>query len=73
MSRPKHKAKEPVILRQRVIKNGNVSLYLAIYVNGNRSYEYLKLYLVPERTPQDKIANKETLRLANAVGKGAAV
>ena len=59
--------KEPIRLRRRVIKNGNTSLYLDIYVNGRRSYEYLKLYLVPEHNAQDKKKNRETLQLAEAI------
>lgn len=47
--------------------SGNTTLYLDIYINGVRSYEYLKLYLVPERTRADKEKNKETLRLADAI------
>ena len=46
---------------------GNYSLYLDIYLNGQRSYEYLKLYLIPERTRADKEKNKETMRLADAI------
>ena len=61
------KTKEPIRLRRRVIKNGNTSLYLDIYVNGRRSYEYLKLYLIPERNAQDKQKNRETLQLAEAI------
>lgn len=61
------KTKEPIRLRRRVIKNGNTSLYLDIYVNGRRSYEYLKLYLVPERNTKDKERNRETLQLAEAI------
>lgn len=61
------KAKEPVRLRERAIKNGNRSLYLDFYINGERSYEYLHLYLIPERTKEDKKANEETLSLANAI------
>lgn len=61
------KIKEPIRLRRRVIKNGNTSLYLDIYVNGRRAYEYLKLYLVPERNAQDKQKNRETLQLAEAI------
>jgi len=43
------KLKEPVRLRKKKLKDGNRSLYLDIYSNGIRKYEYLKLYLVPER------------------------
>lgn len=61
------KSKEPIRLRKRMLKTGNTSLYLDIYINGKRSYEYLNLYLVPEKTRADREKNKETLRLADAV------
>ena len=63
----KKKNKEPIKLRSREIKNGSRSLYLDIYIDGKRTYEYLKLYLVPERTKQDKEANKQTMQLAEAI------
>lgn len=60
--------KDPVKLRRRKQKGAvNTSLYLDIYVDGRRTYEYLKLYLVPEKTRADKEKNKETLRFAEAV------
>lgn len=43
------KSKEPIRLRQRKTSKGLTSLYLDIYLNGKRSYEYLKLYLVRKR------------------------
>lgn len=61
------KNKEPVRLRQKQLKNGNVSLYLDIYIDGIRDYEFLKLYLVKERTKQDREINKQTLQLANSI------
>ncbi len=61
------KAKEPVRLRQKKLANGNVSLYLDIYVDGQRHYEFLKLYLIPEESRDDKAANKQTLSLANTI------
>lgn len=63
----KKESKEPVRLRMKEISKGNQSLYLDIYVGGKRSYEFLKLYLVPEKTRADKSKNQETLRLANAI------
>ena len=43
------KAKEPIKLRGRKMKSGRTSLYLDIYIRGQRTYEYLNLYLVPEK------------------------
>lgn len=60
-------SKEPIKLRKRKTKSGNTSLYLDIYLNGERTYEYLKLYLIPERTRADKDKNRETLQLAEAI------
>lgn len=59
--------KEPVRLRERVLANGNVSLYLDIIRNGKRSKEYLKLYLVDPKTAADRRLNKETLATAQAI------
>ena len=55
-----------VKLRRRTTKDGGASLYLEIAENGNRTYEFLRLYLVPERTRIDRIRNAETLRTAEA-------
>jgi integrase len=60
----KIKTKEPVRLRRKKLANGNESLYLDIYSNGIRQYEFLRLYLVPEKNMAAKIQNKESLRLA---------
>lgn len=59
--------KEPVKIRFRELKNGNTSIYLDIYVNGVREYEFLNIYLRPEKERADRLWNKEQLRLANAV------
>ena len=59
--------KEPVRLREKKLANGVRSLYLDIYVNGKRSYEFLKLYLIPETNPQAKMQNETTLRAANTI------
>lgn len=61
------KAKEPIRLRSKALANGNQSLYLDIYKEGKRSYEFLKLYLIPEATPIDKTSNEATLKLAEAI------
>lgn len=63
----KKQPKEPIRIRQKALKNGGTSLYLDIYRNGNRHYEFLKLYLIPEKTKADKEANKQTMQLANSI------
>lgn len=60
-------ANEPVKLRKRKTRTGLYSLYLDTYVNGKRTYEYLRLYLVPEKTREDKRKNKETIQLAETI------
>lgn len=59
--------KEPVRLRQKRIKNGGYSLYLDIYWNGKRSYDFLKLYLNPPTDDLAIIENKTTLELAKQI------
>jgi len=61
------KVKEPIKIRFKKLANGNKSIYLDCYIDGRREYEFLKLYLVPERTSAEKAANEETLRLANSI------
>ena len=60
-------SKDPIKLRRRKLKNGNVSLYLDLCIDNRREYEFLKLYLVPERTKADRDKNKETLALAETI------
>lgn len=69
MARPKkiNKTKEPVRLRMKNLSNGNKSLYLDIYHDGERSYEYLKMYLIPETDYNAKMQNQATLTAANAI------
>lgn len=57
--------KEVVKVRTKKLTNGNESIYLDIYSDGRRKYEYLKLYLLPGR--ENKTKNKETMAFANAI------
>lgn len=59
--------KEPIRLREKQLKDGNISLYLDMYRNGRRAYEFLKLYLIPEKSREDKERNRQTLQLANSI------
>jgi len=59
--------KEPVYLRQRQRANGLIALFLDICRDGRRYNEYLKLYLVPERTKADREKNRQTLQLAQSI------
>lgn len=61
------KIKEPIRIRTKKLNNGNESIYLDIYVDGKREYEFLKLYLVPEKDRITKNRNAETMKLANAI------
>lgn len=62
-------SKQPIALREKKLKDGRISLYLDSYVAGTRghSYEFLRLYLVPERTKADKAQNKQTMEIAKAI------
>lgn len=61
------KVKEPVKIRLKALSNGNYSIYLDTYVNGRRTYEFLKLYLIPEQSEADRLVNEETLQAANVL------
>lgn len=57
------KTNKIVQLREKPLKNGGKSLYLDINVNGRRSYEFLKIYLVPETDANSRRENR-TMRAA---------
>lgn len=55
-----------VTIREKKLQDGRSSLYLDVYTNGKRSYEFLKLYLLPE-TPQNRNANRELMELVERI------
>ena len=63
------KQREPIALRTKALKGGRQSLYLDTYVEAGRthSYEFLKLYLIPERSAQDREQNANTMQCARAI------
>lgn len=61
------KVKEKVHINQRPTKGGGFSLHLDYRIGRKRVREFLKLYLVPVKSPADKIKNAETLRLATEI------
>ena len=69
MGRPKKdiKVKEPIHIRQRKLANGNISLYLDIYIKGTRRYESLNLFLVPNTAVDAKKRNEHTMLIAEKV------
>lgn len=66
----KEEQKEPVRIRLKNLANGNKSIYLDIYQDGRRKYEFLKMYLVPETGRDKKVKakkNEEMMQIANAI------
>lgn len=61
------KAKEPIRIRFKQLANGNQSIYLDTYRDGKRTYEFLKLYLVPETDDATRQQNQNTLQAATAI------
>lgn len=59
--------KELVKLREKVLANGNISLYLDIYRDGKRHKEYLKLYLIDAKNATEREQNRQTLATAQAI------
>ena len=60
--------KNNVVLREKILTSGSISLYLDIYREGVRSYEFLKLYIDNKaRTPIETQTNKETWELAEKI------
>lgn len=61
------KVKEPIRLRMKPLSDGSKSLYLDIYRNGKRTYEYLKMYIIPEVDNNARRQNAATMNAANAI------
>lgn len=60
--------KNNVTLREKALSNNKASLYLDIYRDGMRSYEFLKLYINNKpRTPIEREANNTTFELAEKI------
>lgn len=68
MARKKNiKLKEPVRIRFKELANGSKSIYLDIYNNGQRSYKFLKLYLLPEINANIREQNRTTMAAAEKI------
>ncbi len=61
------KIKEPVRIRMKNLSNGCQSIYLDTYQKGKRVYEFLRLYLIPEKSATDRATNEATMRAALAI------
>lgn len=59
--------KEPVTIRFKELANGNKSVYLDIYMNGKRRYQFLKMYIVPETNRAAKVQNQNVMTAALAM------
>ena len=55
-----NKLKEPVRGRTKKLADGSESYYLDIYANGKRSYEFLKMYHLPEVNARVREQNRAT-------------
>lgn len=64
---PKKKVKELVSLRRKPVSGGGSSLFLDYTVDGFRRKEYLKMYLVAERTDADREQNRQTMLQAQGM------
>src|SRR4051812_6643462 len=54
--KPKKRAYSGAVkLREKVMKNGHLSLYLDTYHKGKRQYEFLGMYLIGDRFHDDDV------------------
>jgi len=56
-----------ITIRKKKVKGGNKSLYLDIYEDGKRTYEFLRLYLIPDTAPNAKSLNEQAMQKALAI------
>jgi len=56
-----------VKLRKKNLSGGKKSLYLDTFINGQRHYDFLKLYLLKGNDAKTKAANNEKLILAETI------
>lgn len=56
-----------ITLREKPLRDGRLSLYLDIYEDGQRRYEFLKLYIYPETNDKIKAQNRQTRQFADVV------
>lgn len=56
-----------ITLREKPLRDGRLSLYLDIYEDGQRRYEFLKLYILPETNERIKAQNRDTRKFAEVV------
>jgi len=61
------KLKEPVKIRFKELADGSKSIYLDIYKDGVRRYEFLKLYIHPGKSEAIRRRNAATLAAAEAI------
>ena len=61
--------KQLAAMRFKHLKDGRQHIYLDIYKDGKRKYEYLKLYLLPEKDEDAMKANAKTMKEASAILK----
>lgn len=58
---------DPIKIRFKALKNGNRSIYLDYKVDDRRVVEYMKMYLLPGRSPEVKRLNEHTLRAVSNI------
>ena len=65
--KPVTEKKEPIRIRFKDLSNGNKSIFLDCWRDNKRKREYLKLYLIPEKTKDDARENNKTMAIAQAI------